>query len=145
MLSHYMIIVRCSFPKLLSTSLRISYGLTTLKNKSEIVFATKKLRLAWILVVCTTRMLLQTMTLNLHHGATVIKKPSTTPTKPSPSSPFQRSEFQQARCKTITRRTSLFGVRTLMVAAGLRVTMDVVLHHCHSRLLLLALILVVED
>ena len=96
MLSQYMITVRYSFPKLLSTSLRISYGLTTSKNKREIVFATKKLRPAWILVVCTTRMLLigyQTMTLNLHHGATVIKKPSTTPTKPSPSSLFQRSEF----------------------------------------------------
>ena len=35
----------------------------------------------------------QTTTLNLHHGATVIKKPSTTPTKPSPSSSFQRSAF----------------------------------------------------
>ena len=131
-----MVIVRCSLPKSLSTSLRISYGLTMSKNRSEIVFATKKLRPAWILVVCKTRMLLigyQTTTLNLHHGATVIKKPSTTPTKPSPSSPTRlRSRgpsSQPTRCTTITRRTNLCGAKTLMVGAGSRVT---AMNLCHN-------------
>lgn len=49
-LADYMTIVSCFPPKSLSTSSRISFDLTTLKNKSEMVFATRKLRPAWILV-----------------------------------------------------------------------------------------------
>ena len=129
MLSDCMMIVRFSSPRLLPTSSRISYSFTTLENKSEIVFATRKPRPAWILVVCTTRMLLigyQTTTLNHHHGATVIKKRSTTLTRPLSSSPMRlRSRVpssRQTRYTMITRRTGLFGARTLMVRAGSRVT-----------------------
>ena len=125
MLSDYLMIVRFSSPKLLSKSSRISNGFTTLKNKSEILFATRKLRPAWILVVCTTRMLLigyQTTTLNHRHGATVIKKRSTTLIRPSPRLHSRDPSSRQTRYTTITRRTRLFGARTLMVRAGSRVT-----------------------
>jgi hypothetical protein len=64
----------------------------------------------------------QTTTLNIHRGATVIKKPSNALTKSPPlvsnAFPLQRSE---PPC-TATARTSLFGARTLIVGAGSRVT-----------------------
>ena len=93
-------IVRFSSPKLLSPSSRISYGFTTLKYKSEIVFATRKPRPAWIFVVCTACMLLvgyQTTTLNHRHGATGYQEAINNSNQALPlvsnASPFQRSEF----------------------------------------------------